>query len=61
MKYSEAKQGRVFILRLEDGDIVHEEIEKFASDHSICAAGLIILGGADQGSQLVVGPKQDRI
>ncbi len=30
MKYSEAKQGRVFVIRLEDGDIVHEELEMFA-------------------------------
>jgi predicted DNA-binding protein with PD1-like motif len=29
MKYSEAKQGRVFVMRLEDGDIVHDEIERF--------------------------------
>ncbi len=26
MKYSEAKQGRVFVIRLEDGDVVHEVI-----------------------------------
>lgn len=31
MKYSEAKQGRIFVIRLEDGDVIHEEIEKFAS------------------------------
>ncbi|MBA3036272.1 MAG: DUF296 domain-containing protein, partial [Desulfobacterium sp.] len=30
MKYSEAKQGRIFVVRLEDGETVHEEIEKFA-------------------------------
>ncbi|NIT59971.1 MAG: DUF296 domain-containing protein, partial [Aliifodinibius sp.] len=30
MKYSEAKQGRIFVIRLEDGDIVHDEIERFA-------------------------------
>lgn len=29
MKYSEAKQGRIFVIRLEDGDIVHEELERF--------------------------------
>ena len=28
MKYSEAKPGRIFIIRLEDGEIIHEEIEK---------------------------------
>ncbi len=60
MKFSEVRQGRVFILRLEDGEIVHETIEKFAIDQKITAAALIILGGADDGSRLVVGPKEDR-
>lgn len=60
MKYSEARQGRVFILRLEDGEIVHEVIEQFALDHGIRAASLMIVGGADDGSQLVVGPEKDR-
>lgn len=60
MKYSEAKQGRVFVIRLEDGDIVHEVLEQFAIDHDIEAASLTIVGGADDGSRLVVGPKEDR-
>lgn len=60
MRYSEAKLSRVFILRLEDGEILHEAVEKFALDHSIKAAGLIALGGADKGSRLVVGPEKGR-
>ena len=60
MKYSEAKQGRIFVIRLEDGDIVHDEIERFAREKSIRAAGLIIVGGADQESKFVVGPEQGR-
>lgn len=60
MKYSQARQGRVFILRLEDGEIVHQVIEQFAADQGITAATLIILGGADDGSRLVVGPQEDR-
>lgn len=60
MKYSEVKQGRIFLLRLEDGEIVHEEIEKFAYEHSVTAAAMIILGGADEGSKLVVGPEHGR-
>ena len=61
MKYSQARQGRIFILRLEDGEIVHEVIEQFAAQEKIAAATLIILGGADDGSRLVVGPKEDRV
>lgn len=60
MKYSQARQGRVFVLRLEDGEMVHEVIEKFAAEQKIAAASLLILGGADNGSRLVVGPKEDR-
>ncbi len=60
MKYCEAKQGRIFVLRLEDGEVVHETIEKFARDHHIRAASLIVLGGADSGSVLVTGPDQGR-
>jgi predicted DNA-binding protein with PD1-like motif len=60
MKYSEAKPGRIFIIRLEDGEIIHEEIEKFARNHSIKAAAIIILGGADNGSRIVVGPEDGR-
>ena len=59
MKFSECKPGRIFVLCLENGDIVHEEIEQFARDHSIAAASLIIIGGAAKGSKLIVGPEQE--
>jgi predicted DNA-binding protein with PD1-like motif len=60
MKFSTAKIGRVFILRLEDGEILHETIEAFAREQGIRAAALIVLGGADEGSKLVVGPAEAR-
>lgn len=60
MKYSEARAGRIFVIRLEDGDIVHEAIEKFAREQQIQAAALVILGGADSGSKIVVGPEEGR-
>jgi predicted DNA-binding protein with PD1-like motif len=60
MKYSEAKQGRAFVIRLEDGDILHESVERFAEAHGIRAATLIVVGGADAGSKLVVGPEEGR-
>ena len=59
MKFSECKPGRIFAICLENGDIVHQEIEKFARDQSIEAASLIIIGGADKGSTLIVGPERD--
>jgi predicted DNA-binding protein with PD1-like motif len=57
MKYAQANQGRVFVLRLEDGEVVHEVLEAFARDQGITAAALLILGGADRNSRLVVGPE----
>lgn len=60
MKYSEARRGRTFVIRLEDGDVVHECIERFAAEHGVMAASLIAVGGADHGSTLIVGPEEDR-
>ncbi len=60
MRFSEAKQGRVFVIRLEDGDIVHEAIEALAREQSVQAGALIIVGGADGGSRFVVGPERGR-
>lgn len=59
MKFSECKPGRIFSISLENGDIVHQEIEQFARDQSIEAASLIIIGGADKGSTLIVGPERE--
>jgi predicted DNA-binding protein with PD1-like motif len=60
MKHSEAKTGRVFILRLEHGEIVHECIERFAAGQGITHAALTLHGGADGGSVLVTGPVDGR-
>ncbi|HOW98652.1 MAG TPA: DUF296 domain-containing protein, partial [Kiritimatiellia bacterium] len=60
MKYEQVSLGRVFVLRLEDGDVVHEVIERFAEEHNVRAASVIVVGGADKGSRLVVGPEKGR-
>jgi predicted DNA-binding protein with PD1-like motif len=60
MKYTQARQGRIFVMRLEDGEVIHEKIEQFAREQSVRAAALIIIGGIDKGSTLVVGPEQGR-
>jgi predicted DNA-binding protein with PD1-like motif len=57
VKYSEARPGRIFVIRLEDGDMVHEAIETFAREQGVSAAAVIALGGADGGSHLVAGPE----
>jgi len=47
-------------MRLEDGEILHEEIEGFAAEKSINSAAVIALGGADKDSKLIVGPREGR-
>jgi predicted DNA-binding protein with PD1-like motif len=57
VKYSQAQPGRIFVIRLEDGEILHEVLEKFAADRGVERAYLIAVGGAGTGSALVVGPE----
>lgn len=56
MKAAEGKIGRVFVLRLEDGDRVPECIERFAAEKKIEAAYCALLGGIGSG-RLIVGPE----
>jgi predicted DNA-binding protein with PD1-like motif len=60
VKYAQATHGRVFVVRLEDGEILHEKIEEFAAEMGVGAAALVAVGGADKGSTLVVGPEKGR-
>jgi predicted DNA-binding protein with PD1-like motif len=60
MKYASASLGRALIVRLEDGDIVHECIEEAARAEGFARAAVILLGGAAGGSRLVVGPEDGR-
>ena len=60
MKYASASLGRALIVRLEDGDVVHECIEEAARAEGITRATVMLLGGADRGSRLVAGPEDGR-
>ena len=55
MKATEGKIGRVFVIRLEDGDILPECIEKFAKKNKVTMGHVILVGGIG-GGQIVVGP-----
>jgi predicted DNA-binding protein with PD1-like motif len=57
MRFAEAKYGRVFILRLHDGDRLPDALESFAAEHKISTALCFFLGGAKEESRVVVGPK----
>jgi len=48
--------GRVFVLRLEDGDVVPECIEQFAGDKGVSVGHVILVGGIGSG-EVVVGPR----
>lgn len=61
MEYTEANLGRIFILRLHQGEILHETIEKFAVEHKIESALCFFLGGADDKSKVVVGPEDSKV
>ena len=56
MKASEGKIGRVFVIRLEDGDVIPECIERFAEERGISLGHVILVGGIG-GGEVVVGPR----
>ena len=60
MQYSEGRLGRVFILRLEDGDRLNDTIEDFARERQISHGLAFFLGGSSDGSKVVVGPESNR-
>lgn len=57
MKASEGKIGRVFVVRLEDGDIVPDCLERFATEKSIKAGHVVLIGGIGEG-EVVAGPRK---
>jgi predicted DNA-binding protein with PD1-like motif len=57
MKASEGHIGRVFIIRLEDGDVVPECIERFARENAVSLGHVVLIGGIG-GGQVVVGPRR---
>src|SRR4030043_1712677 len=56
MKASEGQLGRVFVIRLEDGDAIPACIESFAEEKKISVGQVILIGGIGDG-QVVVGPR----
>ncbi len=56
MQHSEGRMGRIFTLRLEDGDQLPGCIEDFAHKQKIDSAFCLLLGGIGSGS-IVMGPE----
>jgi predicted DNA-binding protein with PD1-like motif len=59
MKASEGHIGRVFVLRLEDGDFIPDCIERFAAEKRISIGQVVLVGGIGQG-QIVAGPRDSK-
>lgn len=57
MKAREGRMGRVFLLRLEDGDVIPDCIEQFAAEHQISAGHVLLIGGVGSG-EIVTGPRR---
>lgn len=56
MKWSEGHMGRVFVIRLDDGDVLPTSIEDFASKNGVTVGHAVLIGGIG-GGQVVVGPR----
>jgi predicted DNA-binding protein with PD1-like motif len=56
MKSCEGQIGRVFILRLEHGDLIPDCIESFALEKGVTTGYAILVGGVDSG-KIVAGPR----
>ncbi len=56
MQYTEAKLGRVFVMRLHDGDHLPDVLESFATEKKIQGALCFFLGGVRDKGRVIVGP-----
>ncbi|MDD5492564.1 MAG: DNA-binding protein [bacterium] len=59
MKYSEGNIGRVFVVRLEEGDWLPQSIEILAKDKEIKRGICLLVGGIKGGGTIVAGPRQE--
>jgi predicted DNA-binding protein with PD1-like motif len=48
--------GRVFVLRMEDGDVLNDTLEAFAQEQDVERGLAFYVGGVADGSKVVVGP-----
>ena len=56
MRATEGRIGRVFVIRLEDGDVVPGCIETFAAEKEVSHGHVVLVGGMGDG-EIVVGPR----
>ncbi len=57
MEYTSGKVGRIFVLKFGNGDILVDELKKFAAKEKLKAAVAVFLGALRKGT-LVTGPRK---
>ncbi len=60
MKYRVGRPGRCFVVRLEDGDAVLDELVRLAKSEQVRAAVFYLVGGLKEG-RIVVGPETEEM
>jgi len=58
MKVTEGTIGRVFLIRLDGGDVIPECIERFAFERGVSHGQVVMVGGVGEG-RVIVGPKKN--
>jgi len=57
VKYSQGNLGRIFVIRLEDGDMLPHVLEDFAASEGVIRGMCTMVGGINDGSKIVVRPE----
>ncbi|MGM0653153.1 MAG: PPC domain-containing DNA-binding protein [Bacillota bacterium] len=57
MKAAEGKVGRVFVIRLEDEDVIPDCLEAFAKEKGVKTGLVTMIGGVSEGN-IVTGPRK---
>lgn len=58
MHYVEIRVGRTLVFRLDQGSVLHKEIEAFAREKNLRRGVVFVLGGADSKSELTTGSEK---
>ena len=57
MQYAEPEIGRIFVIRLEDGEKLPDTLEEFAREKGVGSGMCLLIGGVRSGGRMVTGPR----